>query len=62
MPEKNAQFQNAQCIKTPNATKRPVQQKAQFQNTQCYKTPKCYEHPMLQNIQNKVKDSILFNI
>ena len=37
--KQNAKLQNAQCNKTPNATKRPMQQKAQLQNAQCYKTP-----------------------
>ena len=41
--------------KTPNATKRPMQQKAQLQNAQCYKTSKtnakATKRPMLQNAQ-----------
>ena len=34
--------------KTPNATKRPMQQ-----NAQCYKTPNVTKHPMQQKAQNK---------
>ena len=64
-------LQNAQN-KTPKTkhpiTKRPKQQNAHLKkNTQFNKTPNATKgqitkRPMLQNVQNKVRDSILFNI
>ena len=53
-------LQNAQCYKTPNATNAQCN-KWPLQNAQCYKTPNFTKRPILQNVQNKVRDSILFN-
>ena len=39
-PQKqNPQLKNAQCNKTPNATKGTITKRPMLQNTQCYKTP-----------------------